>query len=30
MSSPFMFVFGDGRVTCQTRIDDIPSNVVDV
>jgi len=29
MSSPFLFVFGDDRVTCYTGEDDIPGEVVD-
>jgi len=29
MSSPFLFVFSDDRVTCHTGADDIPSDVVD-
>jgi len=29
MSSPFLFVVGDDRVTCHTRADDIPSDAVD-
>jgi len=29
MSSPFLFVFGDDRVTYHTGADDIPGDVVD-
>jgi len=29
MSSPFLFVFGDDRVTCHARAYDIPGDVVD-
>jgi len=29
MSSPFLFVFGDDRVTCHMRADDITGDVVD-
>jgi len=29
MSSPFLFVFGDDRVTCHTGADDISGDVVD-
>jgi len=29
MSSPFLFVFDDDRVTCHTGVDDFPSDVVD-
>jgi len=28
MSSPFLFVFGDDRVTCHAGADDIPGDVV--
>jgi len=29
MSSPFLCVFGDHRVTCHTRADDVPGDVKD-
>jgi len=29
MSSPFLFVFGDDRVTCHTWTDDVPGDVGD-
>jgi len=29
MSSPFLFVFGDDRVTCHTEADDILGDDVD-
>jgi len=29
MSSPFLFVFGDDRVTCHVWADDIPGEAVD-
>jgi len=29
MSSPFMFMFGDDRVTCHTGVNDIPCDVGD-
>jgi len=29
MSSPFLFVFGDDRVTCHTGVDDITGDVAD-
>jgi len=29
MSSPFLFVFDDDRVTCHMRVEDIPGDVVD-
>jgi len=28
MSSPFLFVFGNDRMTCHVGADDIPSDVV--
>jgi len=28
LSSPFLFMFGDDRVTCHTGVDDIASDVV--
>jgi len=29
MSSPFLFVFGDGRVTCYAKADDNLGDIVD-
>ena len=29
MSSPFLFVFSDDRVTCHAGVDDIPGDTVD-
>ena len=29
MSSPFLFVIGNDRVTCHTRADDIPGDAID-
>jgi len=29
MSLPFLFVFGDDRVTCHVGADDIPGDAVD-
>jgi len=29
MSSPFLFVFGDDRVTFHTGVDDIPGDTID-
>jgi len=29
MSSPFLFGFGDDRVTCHMGVDDIPGYIVD-
>jgi len=29
MSSPFLFVIGNDRVTCHMRADDIPGDAID-